>query len=70
MVSQYEKNKMVAQAQILGRTSGAGPGPSEETDNFNKSDIPLLVGGVGGSILLVALYLYYHYWWRQGRRVR
>jgi len=65
MVSQYEKNKMVAQAQILGRTSGAGPGPSEETDNFNKSDIPLLVGGVGGSIL-VLMFLYYLH--RQGAR--
>ena len=63
MVSQYEKNKMVAQAQILGRT--AGPGPNEETDTFSKSDIPLLVGGVGGSILL---FMFLYYLQRQGAR--
>ena len=44
MVSQYEKIKMVAQAQILGRTSGAGPGPNQESDdNFSKSIIFFLL---------------------------
>lgn len=41
----------------LGRT--AGPGPNDETsDSVSKSDIPLIAGGIGGSVLAGVLLWY------------